>query len=159
MAESLTTKSIEGASGVVFALPFHDDGSDRLYPLVQLVPTELGGCSVSSFVAAASNNATIVKTSAGQVYGYSIFSIDQTPVYLKFYDLATTPSPATDNGSLILRIGVTAVASALGQKREEFFPMGIAFSAGISIAVVTGIADTNNSSVSASEILVNVYYK
>ena len=159
MALSLTSKTVEFSSGVTGALPLHSDSSTGyLYPLVTTVPSELGGLSVSSLISAATNNATVVKASAGQLYGFDLFSLDQTPVYLKFYDTASTPTPGTT--TIKLRYGAPAVGSALAlQKTFSYFPHGIVFSTGIALALVTGITDADNTSVAASEILLNVYYK
>lgn len=160
MAETLTTKTIEGASGVTFALPFHDDASSRFYPLVQVVPTELGGLSAYSLVAAASDNATAIKTSAGQLYGWDLFSIDATPVYLKFYDLATAPTVGTS--TIKLRFGIAKPVTgtaADGIADGRFWPMGIPFSTGIAMAAISGITDAGTGNLTASEVLINVYYK
>ena len=160
MAESLTTKTIEGASGVTFALPFHDDASDRFYPLVQLVPAELGGLSVYSVISAASTNAAAIKTSAGQMYGFDVYNIDETPIYVKFYDLAVAPTVGTS--TVKMRYGVASSASgtgADGQSWGRFWSMGIPFSTGIAVAMVVGITDADASALSASEVLLNVYYK
>ncbi len=160
MAQTLTRKTVEFSSGVTGALPLHEDGSNNdLYPIVQLVPTELGGLSVKSFLAAASNNATALKTSAGQLYGWSVFHVDAAPVYLKFYNLTTTPAPATDTPFLRFAVGLNNDDAADGSQGGEFWPMGIAFGTGIGYALVTGIAETNNSSLTATEVLVNIYYK
>ena|SRR3989304_4372773 len=159
MAESLATRTVEGASGITIPLPFHlDSVTGYYYPLANLVPTELGGCLVSSLISAATTNATVVKTSAGQLYGFDLFSLDQTPVYLKFYDLAVAPTVGTS--TIKLRFGAPAVATANAlQKTGSMFTMGIAFGTGIAFALTTGILDADATAVAASEILVNVYYK
>jgi len=159
MAETLTSKTTEFSAGVTGAIPLHSDsGTGYLYPLVQLIPTELGGLSTNSIIGAATNNATVVKATPGQLYGFDLFNLDQTPIYLKFYDVATTPTPGTT--TIKLRFGVSAVASALGTHRPpSIWAHGVTFATGIAFAMVTGITDADNTAVAASEFLLNVYYK
>lgn len=154
MADTLTTKTVEGSSGVLITLPFHNDGSNRDYPLAKLVPTELGGLSVSSLITAGTTNATIVKTSAGQLYGLDCTNVDATIVHLKIYNKATTPD---ENDTPILRIPVPA-GTAL-QRVELRWVHGIPFSAGISFRIVTGQADNNTDVVTTLEQIIQLYYK
>lgn len=158
MAESLTTKTVEGAEGVMWALPFHDDGSSRYYPLVQLAPTELGGLSVYSAVMAASTNATSVKTSAGQLYGYHVYNEDDSPVCLRFYDLATAPTVGTS--TIKMRFGIPlGAADNDGCATSEFWSMGIPFSTGIAFAVTAAIEDSDTTAIAADDVLLTLYYK
>lgn len=159
MSQSLTSKTVEFSSGNTGALPFNVESSNSYnYPLVQMVPGELGGCSVYSAIGAATNNATVVKSSPGMLYGFDIFNLDQTPIYIKFYDTTSTPTPGTT--TIKLRYGVSAVASALGTHKPTVnLPLGVTFSTGIAFAIVTGITDADNTAVSVSEFLINIYYK
>lgn len=157
MATTLSSKNVEVASGVIIPVPFNYDATNY-YPLVQEVPGETGGCSVYSAIGAATNNATVVKATPGQVYGFDIFNLDQTPIYIKFYDTASTPTPGTT--TIKMRYGVSAIASALGtHKPTVMLPCGVTFSTGIAFAIVTGITDADNTAVAASEFLINIYYK
>lgn len=113
-----------------------------------------GGYDSLSFVSAASNNSTIVKATPGQVYGVHVFNFADYPVFVKLYNKATGPTPATDNALLIRRIGVQA-----GTQRDIPLKAGVPFSTGIGLAVVLGIADTNNTSTAASDCLVELEFK
>jgi hypothetical protein len=64
----------------------------------------------AAVVSAGSNNATVVKASAGLLYGWSVNNINAAVRYLKFYDKASAPAPATDAEALVV-----AVAAASGQ--------------------------------------------
>ena len=159
MSETLATKTVEVAAGGTAALPFHlDSATSYYYPITHEAASELGGYSVSALISAATTNATVVKASPGQLYGFDLFSLDQTPVYLKFYDLAVAPTVGTS--TIKLRYGAGAVASALAlNKGPSIFPHGIVFATGIAFALTTGITDADATAVAASEVLVNVYYK
>lgn len=111
------------------------------------------GARVARFVSAASNNATVIKSSTGRVLGVSVNNTNAAARYLKFYDKTGTPAPATDNFLLLLVIPL-APSSAV----NIAFPGGIKFATGIGVALVTGIGDTDNTSVAANEHSVNVIY-
>lgn len=113
-----------------------------------------GGTSTYHAVSAASNNAANVKSSAGQVYGGNVFNNAGYTVYVKLYNKATTPAPATDNALLKQVIGVTAGTFA----QIPSPAVGIAYSSGISIAIVKNISDTDNTSVAASDCTVDLLY-
>ncbi len=113
-----------------------------------------GGASMHHKVSAASNNATNVKSSAGTVYGITGFTIDATPVYLKLYNKATVPTVGTDTPVLVVSFeqGTGAIPASYQ------FPKGLAFSAGISYGIVTGMTDADNTPVVASEVVINIQY-
>jgi hypothetical protein len=110
------------------------------------------GCSVSHFVSANSNNATSVKASAGRLYGVIANNINAAARYLKFYNKASAPTPASETPILVV---------ALPPASNQFIEItaGVNFSLGIALALVTGIGDTDNTSVAASEHTVTVIYK
>lgn len=117
-----------------------------------------GGASQFHLVPAATNNATTVKASAGTVYSAQLASIGSQPVYLKFYDKASAPSCGSDTVVKSLMIPVNSTA-ANGAGSNVSIPVGASFSTGISICVVAGLADTDNSSVSATSYIINLEYK
>lgn len=116
-------------------------------------PSTSGGTLIYRAVAAATNNAAAIKASAGQVYGWEIYNAAAAARYVKLYNKATTPAPATDNALLKEVIGIAA-----GQRAFYNSENGIAFSSGIGIAAVTGIADTDNTSTTLNDLVFNVEY-
>lgn len=114
-------------------------------------PQTSGGTSDYHKISAASNNADTIKASAGQVYGVSVFNNAQYPVYVKLYNKASAPAPASDTP--IRTIGVQA-----GVCRDVPIFYGLACATGIAIAIVKGIADNDNTSVAASDCAVDVDY-
>lgn len=115
-------------------------------------PVTSGGCSDYHVVAAASNNAAAVKGSAGQVYGVRVFNNTTYPIYVKFFNKATAPTPGSD--TVVATYGVQA-----GLARDVSIPPGFAFSTGIAVAMVKGIADSDNTSVAANDAVLEVEYK
>lgn len=141
-------KLIHGAPGV------NDGDIANANPLpVALRPQTTGGYSNSSINAAASNNATSMKASAGQVYGVHIYNNAAYPIYVKFYNKASAPAPGADSALLVRRIGVQA-----GVSRDIPWPAGLPFSTGIALVIVKGIGDTDNTSVAANDCLVETEF-
>jgi hypothetical protein len=100
---------------------------------------------------AATNNATSVKASAGRVYAVIATNNGAANRYLKLYNKASAPSPASD----------TPVATYMlpaGGGICRITDIGLVFSTGIAFAVVAGISATDNTSISANEVAVNIEY-
>ena len=123
---------------------------------VGLVPQTSGGLSIGHLVAAASNNATSLKGSAGQLYGASVYNNTSYPVYLKFCNKATACTCGTNSGADTI---LYTVAAQAGTEREIHTEEGIAFGTGIAYCVVKGITDTDNTSLAASDAVIDLLYK
>lgn len=108
------------------------------------------GCSIAHLVAAGGGDATSVKASAGQLYGIQIFNNATYPVYVKFHNIASAP---TAGSGVVFTVGVQA-----GLPKDLVLPWGAAFSTGIGMTIVKGIADTNATGVAASDCVVDVFY-
>jgi hypothetical protein len=133
-----------------------DSATSYNYPAVHNLPTELGGCSIYHLAAAATTNATVVKASAGQVYGLDLFHINDLPVYVTFYDLAVAPT--VDTSTIKMKFGFPAVTTeAEGSGRTIVIPYGGVFGTGIAIAVHKGIG--TSAAVDVSEVLLTIWYK
>jgi hypothetical protein len=94
-----------------------------------------------------SNNATTITASPGRLFGIHVWNNSSSTFFVKLYDKATAPAPATDSGILKFVFGVQA-----GTHRDILFGAGrgAGFTTGIGFAVVTGISDTDNTSTAAS---------
>jgi hypothetical protein len=141
MALPGTTKGIDGA-----AIPY-------VVPVDEFGNTAGAASGVSRIPSSAnSNNATVAKASAGSVKFIDAVNTTGAVIYLKLYNKATAPAPATDNALLMATIALPANSS-------RNVDLGIAFSAGISYALVTGASDTDNTSVGAGAVVgLNVAY-
>lgn len=122
---------------------------------VGLEPRTSGGVTNSKTISAATTNATSVKASAGQVFGIFASNIHASPRYLKLYDKASSPVVGTDVPVATYLIpGNTA-----GTGFRLLIPHGLAFAAGIALALTTGVADADTGAVAANDIVVNLEYK
>jgi hypothetical protein len=115
------------------------------------VPATSGGLSTFHLAAAASTNATNIKASAGQLYGYMISNTSAAYTYLCFHNTAGTP---TAGASIFFKIGIPAGGAA-----NVEFSNGIAFSTGIAISTVTGAPDSNTTAIALSDQIINLFYK
>jgi hypothetical protein len=153
---------VQGASGAVTALTQRVTlatdvalpSGTNLLGRVNPEPQAANGCPTASYIGAASDNPNVVKASAGNVYGIVAFNKNASPVYLKLYNKATAP---TNGDTPIKRYMVPGNTNGAGFVIVH--PMGVYCSAGIAFRLVAGMADNDNTSVSASEQLVNIDYK
>lgn len=114
-------------------------------------PATAGGLTMSEVVSAATTNATSVKGSAGQLYGWYITNTNAAIRYVKFYNKATAPTVGTD--TVVLSLGIPGGGAA-----NVFTDMGIAFSTGIAMSMVTGSANTDATAVALGDLVVNLFY-
>lgn len=94
---------------------------------------------------AASNNASVVKASAGTVYGVTAFNATATTRYLKFFNVTTTPTPAAT-------AQYDLIALPQGQTNVQFGATGQYFATGIGIAIVVNETDLDNNAIGAGDI-------
>ncbi len=120
---------------------------------VSLVPQTTGGLSTKHFVAAASDNATNVKGSAGQVYSIDIYNNAAYPVYFKLYNSASSPTGCAAT-NLFKVVGVQSGTQHILQSEE-----GWAMGTGIGYCLTKGIADSDDTAVLLSDATVDLGYK
>lgn len=110
-----------------------------------------GGSTPSHTISASGTNATNLKNSAGQVYGFCISNSNASARFFKLYDKSSAPTVGTDTPKMTVQVpGSGTVIRA--------FPVGLAFANGISWALTTGIADSDTGSV-GTDISVDIDYK
>lgn len=111
-----------------------------------------GSSSMAKVISAASTNATSVKSSPGKVTGWAFSNQNAAVRYLKLYNKASAPTVGTD-------IPVLTIAMPAGATGHVGFDSGPAFSAGIGLALTTGVADADTGAVAALDIVVNLLYQ
>lgn len=103
-------------------------------------------------VSLASNNAAVIKASAGTVTGWKIYNNTGHAVYVKLFNKATAPVPGSDTPQNT--IGVDA---GLGEVNPT--SAGLSFTTGIGISITSGIADSDNTPVAAGDCSVDIFYQ
>lgn len=119
--------------------------------LVTQSPATSGGLTTFHLVSAATTNATNVKASAGQLYGYYIYNSNASARKVAFHNTSGTP---TAGASVFFSIVIPPTAGA-----NVSFASGIAFSSGIGITTVTGLADNDSAAVALNDLVINLFYK
>lgn len=109
-----------------------------------------GGLTTYHLVSAANTNATVVKASAGQVYGWYIYNSNASARKVVFHNTASTP---TAGSAVYFSLVIPA-----GGGVNVFIPQGIAFSTGIAITTVTGLADSDSTGVASNDLIINLWY-
>lgn len=111
--------------------------------------------AVSTFhaIAAASNNATVVKNSAANLKAIRIANQVDTWIFFKTFNKATNPVPGSDTVK-------NTYAVQAGQRVDIIISDGgIAFSAGLAYAIVAGMADADNTAVVVNACTIDLEYK
>jgi hypothetical protein len=115
------------------------------------IPHTSGGLTTYHLSSAATTNATVVKASAGQLYGWYIYNNNASMRKVAFHNSASTP---TAGASIFMTLCIP------GSSGENVMSdIGIAFSSGIAITTVTGAADNNATAVAADDLNINLFYK
>lgn len=120
---------------------------------ISLVPETSGGLSTKHFVAAASDNATNVKSSAGQLYSIDAYNNAAYPVYFKIYNASSSPTGCAAT-NLFKVVGMQAGTQHTLQSEE-----GWALGTGIGYCLTKGIADSDDTAVLLSDATVDIGYK
>lgn len=114
-----------------------------------------GSVQVYSFISTGTDE-LLVSASARHVYSVSVFSLDATPVYVKLYDKSTAPD---ENDTPKYRDGLLSNSTAAnGAKSNNPFGASIDLTSGLGVRAVTGIGDTNDSPLTANEVIVNIVW-
>jgi hypothetical protein len=118
---------------------------------VNAEPETAGGLSIFHLVSAATTNATNIKASAGQVYGWYIYNSNAAARKVAFHNTAGTP---TAGASVSFAIVIPPTSAA-----NVEFTNGIAYGTGIAITTVTDLTDAGATAVAASDLIINIFYK
>lgn len=128
---------------------------DRKLHTVSNVHTSGGWTPYRKIAAGTSGDATNVKASAGQLGWLHVSNVNAEERYLKFYNSASAPTAGS--GTPVLTFLIPGATTGNGFTIN--FGAGIEFSSGIGFTLVTGVADSNSTSVTADETVVNLGYK
>lgn len=111
-----------------------------------------GGLSMTTLNAAASTNGTNVKASAGTLYAVEAFNNAAYDIFLKFYNLATTPTVGTS--TIVRRYKIPAGGGVV----INYGDIGVAFGTGIAFATTKLQADADTTALVAGDLHLNVNY-
>lgn len=108
------------------------------------------GASCFHLVSAGTTNASIVKSSAGRIYGFCVSNTSAAWKYVKIHNQATTPTAGTGI--------VQTIAVAPSSNVNVVLEGGIIHTTGISITTTTGSADNDATAVTAGDLIIDIFY-
>jgi hypothetical protein len=94
-----------------------------------------------------------VKASPGMMHNLLITNTTATPTFLKLYDKASAPNPATDVPILIVPVAANVFVSV------NFGSAGKRFATGIAYAYAGAVADTDTTALTAGQIYMSFDYE
>lgn len=115
----------------------------------------LGGATPFHAVSAGSGDATVVKNSAGTLYGVQMSNINAEECFLKLYNVSSAPTAGA--GTIVKSLIVPGATTGAGTN-VTFGPQGIAFGTGIAFTLVTTGVDSGSTGVAANEVTINMDY-
>ena len=110
------------------------------------------GATPYSYISASGTNATNVKASAGTIYSLVSMNTTASARYIHMYNSASAPTAGS--GTPIKRFLVPAGGGFIW----PIPPQGVAFSSGIGFTITGGVADSDTTSISASDVVLNMDY-
>lgn len=148
LVEALTANT--AVTTAQYHRPQQEANSGALF--VRDTPSTANGLTISHLVVAATTNATSVKGSAGNVYGWTISNKSAAVQFFKLFNKATAPTTGTDTP--VITVAVPALSTV-----SQNFDKGISFATGIGFAYTNLIADLDNTVVVAADAVINLFYK
>lgn len=108
------------------------------------------GLSPNKYISAsgANQDAQVIKAAPGILNHLSVSNINAAARYLKLYDKSTGPTSGDTPVQTIL-------VPAAQARTIDFTSLGLAFAAGISFRLTTGVADNDANAVASGELVVN----
>lgn len=119
--------------------------------VVQAVGAPGGGLTTARVNAAATTNATLIKGSAGQVYGWSLSNAAAAARFVRLFNKATAPTVGTDTP-------VLTIALAAGATVTFSTDIGIIHTLGIGYDITGANGDADATAVTANDVTGAIYY-
>jgi hypothetical protein len=116
-------------------------------------PDPTAGAMTHSKLAAASTNATLVKAGQANLHGFMIYNNTAVVKFVRFYDKATAPVPASDAALIKFRVTVPANNIAFLET-----VVGIDFLLGLGYDATGAVADTDATVLAANDLSINLLY-
>lgn len=109
------------------------------------------GLNIGKVISAASTNATLLKSTAGRVYGYQLSNTTAAWKFFKLHNLTTAPTVGTSAVAMVI-----AIPPNLSVAVEQTVP--ITFSTGISYSITNAYADNDTTAVAAGDVIGTVLW-
>jgi hypothetical protein len=107
-----------------------------------------------SYVATATTNATLVAGRSSALTGWSAVNTSAATRWVRLYNKATAPVPASDAALIVMRIPLPA-----GQRSDVQIGSNVEWlSAGLAFDITGAAADTDATAVTAGDVTVAFFY-
>lgn len=134
------------------ALPAHiTGGTVGVTNATLAASTTVTGTAVAKVLVAASTNATLVKSTAGRVYGYHLTNTTAATKYVRLHNLTVAPTVGTSVPFLVIPIAPNSTAVV-----DHTIP--ISFGTGISYSITGAFADLDATAVAAGDVVGHILY-
>ncbi|MDD5249637.1 MAG: hypothetical protein PHY45_11660 [Rhodocyclaceae bacterium] len=120
---------------------------------VTIATKTTGGALVAKLISAATTNATLIKNAAGTLYSIYVANTTASWRFLKLYNKSSAPTVGTDIPVMTIPIAPNSSGS-VGIPSDT----GIAFSAGIALAVTGAMPDADTTAVALYDVAANIVY-
>lgn len=117
-----------------------------------IVPSSTNGLLVYHLYSANTTNATIIKQSNCQLYGWAINNTSASFKYICFHDTVSVP---TAGAGILWKYGVPAT----GGTNQLSLGFGIQFNTGLAITTVANAIDSDATAVAAGDLVINLFFK
>lgn len=119
---------------------------------VRQAPSTTNGLTTHHLVSAATTNATSVKGTAANVYGWSIANGSAAVKFVKLFNKATAPTVGTDVPVITIAIPATSTV-IFGTE------IGLSFPLGIGLCIVGALTDLDATAVALNDVASQIFYK
>jgi len=125
-------------------------GTDTVKTINALIDYLGGGATPSQIVATAAFFKKTVKAGAGVLHSLYVFNTTTSPLYAKFYNKASDPSPSGGDTPIFIVELPPKVGTVDGQIMWSP-PTPFAFATGIAMVIVPSLTATNETALSAGD--------
>lgn len=108
-------------------------------------------------VSAGSGDATVVRAAPARLCSIQAFNKNAAQAYVKIYDKATAPTSSDTPVKVLMVPGATTGAGVVWTAHQH--DGGVELNAGLSFRIVTGIANNDNTGVTAADVVLALDYK
>jgi hypothetical protein len=109
------------------------------------------GLAATKVLAAAGTNPTLLKASAGRLYGYQLANMTASWKFVRFYNKSTAPVAGTDAPFMV-------VALPPNSSVDLNWTIPISFTTGMGYTVTGAVADNDATAVAANDVQGTVYW-
>lgn len=114
------------------------------------LPARLSGKFL--LISAATTNSTLVSAGPHELTGYAVVNNGAGIAYVKLYDKATAPTVGTDTPSVVIPVPPAGGANLA-------LPEPVLFSLGLGLGITGGLANSDTTAVSASQVGVTLFFQ